>query len=554
MLINALNAYCSMLIVNLKAFREMKGQEYAVCVGLLGKNGGDGSPYTDAYHSTDGRFEIELQSGAYHASFIHPSSQNYNCYFYLPASESQVVYNVELDQFALPEKIDSVRMFGNFNNYSSNDALHLKYNESKKYWYLPKAQIPEDLDNFQFFFNNNLVCHTFSQPFTKMGGWATVGNKYDKSGTDIILKLSDFKQGIPVPKVSGTFDNAYQSLCEKLAETIKTQVSAMEEVKTRQDFDLLTAKYNKGQGVIDSLKQIYIEKYDWAFVYYLLEWIQMEPSLFVYTGNSLVEKEAASKRVDMLKKQVEVIKLLKSYALTPYEIVNQYYRDLLMYSYHYYDLHTECNLPYDFIYQRVKAIIEWGGNDELCSASLMALANSIEGNKGSVLKNLEKIKNSFPASSWLKDGLVDRKIKSILMDVGQKAPDFNITTLQGNKLSLASLKGKYVFLDFWGTWCAPCRNEIPNIKKLSESISADDLLVIGIICYDTPEKAGEFLIKNAVEYDNAIGDDLVRNDYGIEKYPTTFLIDREGNIIAKDLRGDLLTDAVKSLIIPKSEP
>jgi peroxiredoxin len=136
-------------------------------------------------------------------------------------------------------------------------------------------------------------------------------------------------------------------------------------------------------------------------------------------------------------------------------------------------------------------------------------------------------------------GSVDRYLKEYAMNTGTPAPDFTLTALDGKKIILSELKGKFVFLDFWGSWCSPCVQEIPNVKQLHADIPDEDLIVIGIVCHDKEETIKDFIEKNDIRYPNAMADSDILNTYGVAKFPTTFLIDREGKIVAKDIRGEL---------------
>ena len=137
---------------------------------------------------------------------------------------------------------------------------------------------------------------------------------------------------------------------------------------------------------------------------------------------------------------------------------------------------------------------------------------------------------------------VSKKLK-----VGVMAPDFKIQTLKGDKLKLSDFRNKFVFLDFWGTWCGPCLGELPNNKKLAQSISKDKLKIIGL-AQDDEKKLREFLKAAPLPYENAIVTEEVIRSYGITRWPTTFLIDPKGRILAKDLRGEQLVENVRSMI------
>jgi thiol-disulfide isomerase/thioredoxin len=122
--------------------------------------------------------------------------------------------------------------------------------------------------------------------------------------------------------------------------------------------------------------------------------------------------------------------------------------------------------------------------------------------------------------------------------------------VSGEDISLEKYKGKYVFIDFWGTWCTPCVQEIPNIKKAYKALDTNKIAFLSI-AYDSPERVKEFIAKEKIEWPqivNTSANDAIIKVYNIDSYPTTLLINPEGKIIAKNLRGDKLDKKLKKLI------
>jgi thiol-disulfide isomerase/thioredoxin len=116
------------------------------------------------------------------------------------------------------------------------------------------------------------------------------------------------------------------------------------------------------------------------------------------------------------------------------------------------------------------------------------------------------------------------------------APKFELTDLSGQKLSLEDYKGKVVLLDFWATWCGPCRIEIPEFVELQKRYRDQGLQVIGISMDDGPEPVREFYKQFNMNYPVAMGDPKLAELYGgIFGLPTTMLIGRDGRIYAKHI-------------------
>jgi cytochrome c biogenesis protein CcmG/thiol:disulfide interchange protein DsbE len=132
------------------------------------------------------------------------------------------------------------------------------------------------------------------------------------------------------------------------------------------------------------------------------------------------------------------------------------------------------------------------------------------------------------------------------------APDFSVTDLSGRQLTLADYRGKVVLLNFWATWCGPCRVEIPGFVDLQSKYRDQGLVVIGISMDDDPAPVREFYQRYRMNYPVAMGDDALADRFGgILGLPTTFVIQRDGHIYAK-LMGlediETFEEAVKKLL------
>jgi len=116
----------------------------------------------------------------------------------------------------------------------------------------------------------------------------------------------------------------------------------------------------------------------------------------------------------------------------------------------------------------------------------------------------------------------------------QEAPDFTLTDLDGQKVSLSDFKGKVIIVDFWATWCGPCKMEIPSFIQLQDDYK-DDVVILGVsLDQGGPKVVVPFAKKMNINYPIVYGDGSVVQAYGgIRGIPTTFVIDRDFNIQRK---------------------
>lgn len=113
-----------------------------------------------------------------------------------------------------------------------------------------------------------------------------------------------------------------------------------------------------------------------------------------------------------------------------------------------------------------------------------------------------------------------------------KAPDFALKDSTGNPLKLSDLKGKVVMLNFWATWCGPCRTEIPWLIEFEQKYRDRGFAVVGVAMDDEGwEVVKPYMARTKINYRMILGEGLISQHYGgIDSIPQTFIIDREGRI------------------------
>jgi peroxiredoxin len=132
------------------------------------------------------------------------------------------------------------------------------------------------------------------------------------------------------------------------------------------------------------------------------------------------------------------------------------------------------------------------------------------------------------------------------------APDFSLKDLSGQRLELSQYRGKVVLLNFWATWCAPCRSEIPRFVDLQNKYGSQGLQIVGISLDDDPKPVSRFYQQAKMNYPVAIGNAKLAEQYGgVLGLPVSFLIGRDGRIYAKHVgEADIssLEQEIKSLL------
>jgi peroxiredoxin len=115
------------------------------------------------------------------------------------------------------------------------------------------------------------------------------------------------------------------------------------------------------------------------------------------------------------------------------------------------------------------------------------------------------------------------------------SPDFSLKDLDGRDVRLADFRGKVVMVNFWATWCPPCRAEIPDFIELQSQWGPKGLQIIGISLDDEgAAKVAPFASQNRINYTMLVNGNRAANAYGgIEGIPTTFLLDRQGRVVER---------------------
>ena len=214
-------------------------------------------------------------------------------------------------------------------------------------------------------------------------------------------------------------------------------------------------------------------------------------------------------------------------------------KNVEVYPYDYIDMHTDTNFALILLESMSNTRTP---NTERIKTSFIKLKPLI--NKNS--------KNKYIGNKI--DAYLKKHEASSLLDIGKIAPDFSAPSPEGDLIKLSDIKGKVTLIDFWASWCKPCRIENPNVVKAYKKYHDKGLEIISV-SLDKPGKKDAWL--KAIKDDNMqwhhvsnlkYWNDPVAKMYQVRSIPATFLLDGEGKIIAKKLRGAALENKLSELL------
>ena len=120
------------------------------------------------------------------------------------------------------------------------------------------------------------------------------------------------------------------------------------------------------------------------------------------------------------------------------------------------------------------------------------------------------------------------------VDPPEEAEDFTLKTLKGGTVSLKDYRGRLIFLNFWATWCGPCRAEMPSMQRLWEEFKEEDFVILAINIQEESKLVSSFMDERGLFFPVLLDEKgKVARSYGIRGIPTTFFLNPEGEIIGK---------------------
>lgn len=179
-------------------------------------------------------------------------------------------------------------------------------------------------------------------------------------------------------------------------------------------------------------------------------------------------------------------------------------------------------------------------------------ASQINNSTKKIIKDNASLEKNFNSSNNIStDNKNPNNISAneiIKENVKIKATDFKLKDLSGKEVSLSDYKGKKIFLNFWASWCPPCKAEMPEMEKLYQETKDSDLVILAVNIGEDKDTVQKFIKNNNYNFPVLLDiDNAAAIKYQIVSIPTSFFIDKEGNIVGKHI-GSMTIDDMKSYI------
>lgn len=192
-----------------------------------------------------------------------------------------------------------------------------------------------------------------------------------------------------------------------------------------------------------------------------------------------------------------------------------------------------CPEPFDKPFDKLRAALRTGFVEGWLAVALLATVLLVIAGCG-----------RGPAAPALRQG----SAQVVAPRLGALAPDFMVTLLDGRTLALADLRGRPLILNFWATWCVPCRREMPLIETLYAAQAGDGLTVLAVNYGEGPDVVAGFVTEGGYTFPIALDPNLaLARTYLVHGMPTTYFIDREG-IIRQVHIGEMASDLLQSYV------
>lgn len=180
------------------------------------------------------------------------------------------------------------------------------------------------------------------------------------------------------------------------------------------------------------------------------------------------------------------------------------------------------------------------------------LKESLQENKSLTDADIQQLIFAFQTEMQMKQMQQQGSRKMANVSTGQSAPEISLDTPDGEKLSLSDLKGKYVLVDFWASWCKPCRLENPNVVRAYNKYKDKGFEILGVSLDRNRDRWLQAIAADGLSWKHVSDLKYFQSkaavDYGVSAIPFTVLVDKDGKIIAQNLRGASLEKKLEELL------
>jgi bla regulator protein blaR1 len=501
-------------------------------------------------------FAMEAEPGIYTLAIYSFEYELHRQDLYIPEKGAKVILEIDLPRVGIPAEFKQVKIKANYCNWIFADAVELT--KENDIWRLKDTSILKKGERYQIVIDGLHRWDMNERNFAVIHSWTTINSLY--SGGEITFDPKMFRQPMAEAKVKAkgyNDDNELRTMAQELSK-IRDEVHEAEHLLGTLSIEQVDSMYLDFAQKFNILEKQFAGTFGQIFLEEKMTSLSHFHPIHFKMRNIWRESKGDTNKINAFyqsKEMQDFISEKKSLLerLDPESIFleGRFIHDYLSLDYiikKSKKTSKELGLNEGYFADYLTKFSEKAKNKTMAANIKFIVGSNLarsedEKDRASAKIILNKLKEKYPENGNVEMGFVDDLLQSLKIVIGSKAPDFAVETLSGKSVKLSNLQGKFVFLDFWGSWCGPCRGEIPNLKKLYNSVTRDDLVILGL-ANDDSTKLCEYIKSEKIPYQNILAKKELLSEYGISAYPTTFLITPDGEIYAKNLRGEKLVDLV----------